>query len=135
MLVANIKIQKPLKHQRQLVLDWGQHVSEISCKATKTIGFLWRKNLKKELVGRISQKVFELEMQVKLSCIPCCSVSYAWLQRRGQAVQGSLSCPPPELNLVKLFMIISLVSNNTLVHVTALEVIATAWRWLNYALE
>ena len=23
-------------------LDWGQHVSEISCKATKTMGFLWR---------------------------------------------------------------------------------------------
>ena len=23
-------------------LDWGQHVSEISCKATKTVGFLWR---------------------------------------------------------------------------------------------
>ena len=22
-------------------LDWGQHVSEISCKATKTMGFLW----------------------------------------------------------------------------------------------
>ena len=25
-------------------LDWGQHVSEISCKATKTMGFL-RRNL------------------------------------------------------------------------------------------
>ena len=25
-------------------LDWGQHISEISCKATKTIGFL-RQNL------------------------------------------------------------------------------------------
>ena len=23
-------------------LDWGQYVSEISCKATKTMGFLWR---------------------------------------------------------------------------------------------
>ena len=23
-------------------LDWGQHVSELSCKATKTVGFLWR---------------------------------------------------------------------------------------------
>ena len=23
-------------------LDWGQHVSEISCKVTKTMGFLWR---------------------------------------------------------------------------------------------
>ena len=34
-------------------------------------------------------------MQVKLSCIPCGLVSYAWLQRRGQAVQGGLSCPPP----------------------------------------
>ena len=22
-------------------LDWGQHISEISCKATKTLGFLW----------------------------------------------------------------------------------------------
>ena len=26
------------------ILDWGQHVSEISCKATKTMGFL-RRNL------------------------------------------------------------------------------------------
>ena len=23
-------------------LDWGQHISEISAKATKTMGFLWR---------------------------------------------------------------------------------------------
>ena len=23
-------------------LEWGQHISEISCKATKTLGFLWR---------------------------------------------------------------------------------------------
>ena len=23
-------------------LDWGQHISEITCKATKTLGFLWR---------------------------------------------------------------------------------------------
>ena len=23
-------------------LEWGQHISEFSCKATKTLGFLWR---------------------------------------------------------------------------------------------
>ena len=35
-------------------------------------------------------------MQVKLSCIPCRSVSYAWLQRRGGKLSRAVYLAPPE---------------------------------------
>ena len=33
-------------------------------------------------------------MQVKLSCIPCRSVSYAWLERQGARCPGRFILPP-----------------------------------------
>ena len=42
-LIAQV-VERPLCEREEDNLDWGQHVSEISCKATKTMGFL-RRNL------------------------------------------------------------------------------------------
>ena len=47
----SLSVTRPRKHPAKYleltitdVLEWGQHISEISCKATKTLGFL-RRNL------------------------------------------------------------------------------------------
>ena len=46
--------------------DWGQHVSEISCKATKTMGFL-RRNL--ALAPRYTKEVaYKTLVRPQLEC-------------------------------------------------------------------